>query len=139
MFKKINLFHQICKFYSIYGSEVGRNFIKHLSDMTADNIHDVLFDLNEVLDAYEYGCYEEDEMYIWLGKLRKQILTFRERNTVAITVLVIAIVALAIVGGYHMGRYHTIYQAELHNVTEDGYEINFGDEIHSYTFMEEGR
>lgn len=136
MFKKINLFYQIRKFYSIYGSEVGRNFIKHLSDMTADNVHDVLFDLNEVLDAYEYGCYEEDEMYIWLGKLRKQILTFRERNTVAITVLVIAIVALAIVGGYHMGRYHTIRQAELLDINESEYNINFGDEVHTYTFEE---
>ena len=136
MFKKINLFYQIRKFYSIYGSEVGRNFIKHLSDMTADNVHDVLFDLNEVLEAYEYGGYEEDEMYIWLGKLRKQILTFRERNTVAITVLVIAIVALAIVGGYHMGRYHTIRQAELLDINESEYNINFGDEVHTYTFEE---
>ena len=136
MFKKINLFCQIRKFYSIYGSEVGGNFIKHLSDMTADNVHDVLFDLNEVLDTYEYRCYEEDEMYIWLGKLRKQIITFRERNTVAITVLVIAVVALAIVGGYHMGRYNTIRQAELLDINESEYHINFGDEVHTYTFEE---
>ena len=79
MLKKIYLFHKIRKFYSIYGSEVGANFIKHLSDMTADNVHDVLFDLNEVLDAYEYGCYEEDEMYIWLDRLKKQIITFEGR------------------------------------------------------------
>lgn len=46
----------------------------------------------------------------------------------------IALVTLALVGGYTMGKYHAIHQAELHTITEHGYNINFGNEIHAYTF-----
>ena len=68
MFKKINLFYQIHKFYGIYGSEVGGNFIKRLSDMTADNVHDVLFDLNEIREVSDPNP--------WLDRLQNQIFKF---------------------------------------------------------------
>ena len=67
MFKKIALFYQIKKFYKLFGDEVGDNFITKWSDMTTDNVHDVLFDINEV--------YYEDA---WLDKLKTQINNFCE-------------------------------------------------------------
>ena len=140
MFKKIRLFTHIREFYKIFFSDE-EAFIRKLSDMTKDNVNDVRFDIHEVLDANCYGD-DDDEISTWLNELDEEILNFcepRRINTKAIALLAIAVIALAIIGGYHMGRYHTIRQAELHNVTTDGYEINFGNEIHSYTFMEKGR
>ena len=50
------------------------------------------------------------------------------------TIAIIALVALALVGGYTIGRQQTIRQAELLDVTDTEYHINFGDEVHTYTF-----
>lgn len=48
----------------------------------------------------------------------------------------IALIALALIGGYTIGRQQTIRQAELLGVTESEYYLNFGDEVHIYTFEE---
>ncbi len=133
MLKKIRLFHQIRKFYKTYGSELGSNFITKVSDITADNLYDVLFDINEVLEAYADCFYETD---VWLNKLKAQINDFREpkynpNSSVAITAVIVAITLL---GGYTIGRYHAIRQAELLESTESEYHIGFGDEVHVYTF-----
>lgn len=79
MLTKIRLFFQIRKFYKIFGFAVGESFITKLSDMTADNVYDVLFDLNEVLDDYD------DEMTDWLNKLQCQIINYKEVTTNANT------------------------------------------------------
>ena len=50
--------------------------------------------------------------------------------------IAIILVALTFIGGYTIGRQHTIRQAELYDIAEDGYFLNFGDEVHSYTFEE---
>ncbi len=71
MLTKIKLFYQIRKFYNIFGDEVGHNFITKLSDVTTDNLYDVLFDINEALS--EYRGYEDLPLYVWLNKLQKQI------------------------------------------------------------------
>lgn len=77
MLQKIRLFYQIRKFYEIFGTVVGQNFITKLSDMTKDNVHDVLFDLNEVLVDNSYcGC----DMDTWLNRLKKQIYNFVEKG-----------------------------------------------------------
>ena len=52
-------------------------------------------------------------------------------------IAIIALVILALIGGYTIGRHHTIRQAELLEVTDIEYHINFGDEVHTYTFGEE--
>lgn len=52
-------------------------------------------------------------------------------------VIIIILVALALIGGYTIGRQHTIRQAELLDITDTEYHINFGDEVHTYTFEEE--
>lgn len=136
MLKKIHLFHQIRKFYKIYGSELGSNFITKLSDITTDNLFDVLFDINEVLETNSQCFYEEAyELDAWLNKLKAQINNYREakHHTIIITVVLIA---LALIGGYTIGRQHTIRQAELLKSTDSEYYINFGDEVHAYTFKD---
>lgn len=51
-----------------------------------------------------------------------------------VKIAAIVLVVSALVGGYAIGRQQTIKQAELYNVTEDGYYIGFGDEVHAYIF-----
>lgn len=137
MFKKIRLFHQIRKFYKAFFSE-DEAFIHKLSDMTTNNVYDVIFDINEVLDANSYGFYEEgNEVDDWLTELREKIYNFCEPKTkhpIAITVTVAVAIILTLLGGYTIGRCHTIRQAELLESTESEYYIGYGDEVHVYTF-----
>lgn len=76
MLTKVRLFHQIKKFYRIFGEVVGGSFINNLSDMTADNVFDVLFDINEVVDDYD------DEMTDWLVKLQHQLIHYCNRTPI---------------------------------------------------------
>ena len=51
--------------------------------------------------------------------------------------LIIALaIILALVGGYTIGRQHTIRSVELLDSTDTEYHIGFGDEVHTYTFEE---
>ena len=95
MFKKIRLFYQIHKFYKAFGSVVGGNFITKLSDMTAENVHDVLFDINEVAD---------DDMTAWLGKLQHQILDYCDKPQQGYSVAILILLSVtALVGGCIFG------------------------------------
>ena len=47
-----------------------------------------------------------------------------------------AIMLVALVVGFYIGRGYTIRQAELLEVSDEGYFINFGDEVHEYIFEE---
>ena len=106
MYTKIRLFHQIRKFYLMFGSVVGVNFITKLSDMTADNVHDVLFDINEVLNDFHY-----DDTYgtsAWLIKLEHQILDYCDKSSIAylgyIAIVVVALIfAIGSIGAYGNG------------------------------------
>lgn len=49
----------------------------------------------------------------------------------------ITLIAVALIVGYTIGRQHTIRQAEIYEITESEYYLNFGDEVHIYTFEEE--
>jgi hypothetical protein len=93
MLTKIRLFMQIRKFYKIFGSEVGASFITKLSDMTTDNVYDVLFDINEIREV------SDDDA--WLDQLQNQLFHFCDkpqthRWTEAILILVF--VATLVVG-----------------------------------------
>lgn len=91
------LFSNIKRFYEIFGEELGANPCPRLSKMTADNLYDVQFDINEALEAYEgLGI---DEMETWLNQLNAQITTYRERAkgncvVVAIALFVVLVVAV---------------------------------------------
>lgn len=71
MFKFI-LFFQIRKFYNIFAEEVGSNFITKFSDMTTDNVMSVIFDINEIFEAYR--GFEDVPMYKWLIKLERRCM-----------------------------------------------------------------
>lgn len=47
-----------------------------------------------------------------------------------------ALVLIALMVGFYLGRNSTIKQAELLEVSDEGYFINFGDEVHEYIFEE---
>lgn len=47
-----------------------------------------------------------------------------------------AIILVSLMVGFYFGRGYTIKQAELLEVSDEGYFINFGDEVHEYTFEE---
>lgn len=100
MLTKIRLFFKIRKFYQIFGEVVGDNFITKLSDMTAENVHDVLFDLNEVHSVQGMGC-DVDAMEAWLTKLQQQILDYcdKPQGGYAVAILILLSVT-ALVGGF---------------------------------------
>lgn len=130
------LTHQINKFYNTFSEVLGYKLtIKVNTLKDKDFLSQVLYDISEALEGYDYD--ETDEMFVWLTKLFRKVATLREkpqRNyTVAITSV---LVVLALVGGYTIGRHNTIRQAELLDITEGEYHINFGNEVHTYTFEE---
>lgn len=49
----------------------------------------------------------------------------------------VILIAVALIVGYTIGRQQTIQQAELLNVADSEYYLNFGNEVHIYTFEEE--
>lgn len=98
MLTKIRLFVQIRKFYKLFGEEVGSSFINKLSDVTTDNVYDVLFDINEIREVCEDP---------WLDQLQNQIMHFcsrlpkpQKRDYTAIFVL---FAVASIVGGCIIG------------------------------------
>ena len=124
------LYIKIRKFYRIFGEVVGESFITSMSDMTRYNVHDVLFDINEVLEGAE-----TDSMYQWLKQLHKDIVDFCEKDRINVAKMLIAlIIALAFIVGLSIGRANTIRSAELLETTDTEYHISFGGEVHTYTF-----
>jgi hypothetical protein len=73
MLNKLILFIQIKQFYKVFGEIVGSNFITELSDITHDNLYDVMFDINEVLDTYGYDD-------VWLTKLFNRVAKFSDHS-----------------------------------------------------------
>lgn len=49
---------------------------------------------------------------------------------------VVFAIVIALILGICIGRYHTIYQAQLVEITDDSYYINFGNEVHQYIYEE---
>ena len=82
MLTKIKLFNKINRFYSIFHTEVGDNFIHSLFDMTNDNLYDVLFDINEAIKAQEWGFYQDTNKHTaWLKSLYHDIEEYRKTRT----------------------------------------------------------
>lgn len=96
MFTKIRLYYNIRKFYNLFGSEVGSSFITKLSDMTTDNVYDVLFDINEIREV------SDDP---WLDKLQNQLFHFCDKPSTTnahsyslVVLVVLALVSIFVVG-----------------------------------------
>lgn len=98
--KKILIYFKIRRFYNTFGDIVGDNFITKLSDMTAENVHDVLFDINEVLDGYYAFELDEEEWRTWLKSLRNQIINFCDTSSqeYAVALLILLSVTALVVG-----------------------------------------
>jgi hypothetical protein len=77
---KMQLYFKIKKFYKIFGEAIGENFITELSDMTSNNLFDVQFDIQEIIDGYG------DETDKWIRKLYAQIHKFRYHLDYPLTV-----------------------------------------------------
>lgn len=47
--------------------------------------------------------------------------------------IAIALIIVAFVGGYAVGRHNTIISASLYNIADDGsYQLEFNGQIHEY-------
>lgn len=75
MMNKVLLYLRVRKFYKTFGEILGSNFITKLSDITYDNLHDVLFDINEIRAEYELE-YDEYGMTTYLNRLYAQVVSF---------------------------------------------------------------
>lgn len=92
MFKKIRTFFRIRKLYKMLDET---NFITKLSDMTADNLNDVLFDINEALKANSYTfCSEAYDLDIWLSNLYHDIEAIRHKKPTNLKPIILAVLAV---------------------------------------------
>ena len=89
MYNKMKLFIKIRNFYNTFGDELGANPCAKWSDMTKDNVNDVLFDINEAM-----GCW--DGMDKWLKTLANEIHTYCESKPQILSKILVAISTLLI-------------------------------------------
>lgn len=79
--KKLQLKKSIKKFYKTFGEMLNRApFTIKLRDLKSyDFLHDIQFDINEILEANSNCFYEESyDLDVWLNKLNNQINTLKE-------------------------------------------------------------
>lgn len=130
---KLILAHNINKFYHTFADVIGvahsHTKLRDLKD--TDYLLGVEFDILKVIEAYDDDQFG---MSRWLKKLYEQIETVREAHKPKYKTLIALILAIAI--GFIIGRAYTIRQAELLKTTDTEYFINFGNEIHQYTYEE---
>ena len=72
-----------------------------------------------------------DEIGTRPNRIKSRWLKKLHGNITDMLAVVFAIV-IALILGICIGRYHTIYQAQLVEITDDSYYINFGNELHQY-------
>ena len=135
---KLIICHNINKFYHIFGDIIGvvPTYTKLRDLNNTDFLLGVEFDIIKALDTYKYGFTEKDhKTYAWLKKLYEQIAIVREAHKPKYKTLIFAVI-LVLAVGFIVGRTYTIRQAELSETTNNGYFINFGNEVHEYTFEE---
>ena len=130
---KLILAHKIDKFYHTFAEALNTSHthtkLRDLKD--TDYLLGVQFDILEALEAYDDSQFG---MSRWLKKLYEQIETVREAHKPKYKTLIAVILAIAV--GFIIGRAYTIRQAELLKTTDTEYFINFGNEIHQYTYEE---
>jgi len=130
------LYKNIKKFYQYYDLSKSKvTFTK--ADMYD---HDALMTAYEAmwrtLDYYDHPttCKFLTNLYDELGDYLHHIpaqpkYTYKPFIKTA-SVILAAITIFTI--GMHIGRQHTIRNVQLHSITENGYELQFGNDIHYY-------
>lgn len=133
------LYKNITKFHKQYNiaTPFGSKFTK--ADMY--NLDSLMSTYEAIWESLEY--YDtDDEDYKFLitlyGELRDYMDCIPNRSTrnygrfIEIGAIALTI-AISLVIGYFVGRYHTIHQAEIVDITDTEYFIDFGGEIHKYS------
>lgn len=82
MINKMLLVRKINKFYNIFWEVLEYGYEFNLRSLTYNDLTDVLFDIHEILDGYDYD--ETDDMVQWLDKLYDQILKFRDKEPLSL-------------------------------------------------------
>lgn len=80
MLNKLILVHRINKFYNIFWEVLEYGYEFNIRSLDYDSLSGVLFDIYEVLEAYEYD--QADDMVKWLVKLNIQITNFQEKTPI---------------------------------------------------------
>lgn len=109
----IILKHQINEFYQIFGEVLGYKITIKVSTLKdKDFLSQVLYDISEALEGYDYD--EADEMFVWLTKLFRKVATIydtpeRRVDTFGIAIL---LAVFAFVVGF-------IVSIEMHKDTDE--------------------
>lgn len=138
----LKLAYNINRFYKTFGTVLDvvptHTKLRDLKDH--DFLLGVKYDIHEVLEESAY-IFNEDayDTHAWLTSIIKDINDIlnnevkpKRHTKTFISFVLMIIISLSI--GYMIGRSSAISQAELLSTTDTGYFINFGHEVHEYTF-----
>lgn len=134
------LFKQIKTFYKKYDTQ------HFFDDEKVTFTKDDMYDLNALMSAYEsvwftLEDYDDHKVCKFLTNLYSELgdyidyLPYAQKpkhNTIIKTATLILIMGVIFMLGTYIGKQHTIKSAQLHSITEDGYELQFGNDIHFY-------
>ena len=99
---QIILKFQINKFYGIFWEVLDYDYKVTIDTLGYNDLTDVLFDIHEILDGYDYN--ETDEMVIWLDKLYNQIIKFRDKEPLTLNSILFSICNTKKNGHYELRR-----------------------------------
>lgn len=137
------LFKQIKTFYKKYDTQ--HLFENNKVTFTKKD----MYNLNSLMSAYEsvwftLQDYEDHKTCKFLTNLYGELSDYIDylpyiqnpkhhtmKNLFKTTALILIMGAIFMLG-IHIGRQYTIHNAQLYNITENGYELQFGNDIHYY-------
>lgn len=95
---KFILIHKINKFYHIFWEALNYDFEPHICNFDNDFLLQVLYDINEALEANSNSFHEEAyALDRWLNNLRTQIIDYREKITQKILGKIFCAIAILLV------------------------------------------
>jgi hypothetical protein len=97
MYKTI-LVHKINKFYHIFWEVLDYDCELKVHSLGYNDLSDVLFDIHEILDGYDYD--ETDEMVVWLDKLYNQVINLRDKSPITLNTVLFNICHMQVNGFY---------------------------------------
>ena len=103
MYKKAKLSIDINKFYHIFWEVLDYDCEFKVHSLGYNDLTDVLFDIHEVLDGYDYD--ETDEMVVWLDNLYDQIIKFRDKEPLTLNTVLFNICHMQVNGFYEARPY----------------------------------
>lgn len=101
---KLILLYQINKFYHIFWDVLDYDNEFKIDRLDHNDLTDVLFDIHEVLDGYDYDT--TDSMVVWLDKLYNRAIKFRDKEPLTLNSILFNICNTKKSGHYEL-RPHT--------------------------------